>query len=106
VARKKRFCSVANSDSEAAGGYSRRLRLVPIVRGRAVKRVRSRTEKPSVLLDVLSGVVQARLFAFQDGADPVSTTAPFLAFHNPVVAGFVVDFVLGLIVVAVRNFYF
>ena len=50
--------------------------------------------------------MQARLFAFQDGADPVSATAPFLAFHNPVVAGFVVDFVSGLIVVAVRNFYF
>jgi hypothetical protein len=34
----------------------------------------------------------------------VGTTAPFLAFDNPVVAGFVVGFVLGLIVVAVRNF--
>ena len=54
----------------------------------------------------LSGVVQARLFAFQDGADPVSTTAPFLAFDNSVVAGFVVGFVLGFILVAVRNFYF
>ena len=53
---------------------------------------------------MLSGVVQARLFAFQDGADPVSTTAPFLAFDNPVVAGFVGGFILGLIVVAVRNF--
>ena len=54
----------------------------------------------------LSGVVQARLFAFQDGADAVSTTAPFLAFDNSVVAGFVVGFVLGFIVVAARNFYF
>jgi hypothetical protein len=36
----------------------------------------------------------------------MSTTAPFLAFHNPVVAGFAVGFVLGFIVVAVRNFYF